>query len=586
MDENVVFNKTNPDGTPASDPPPADPNAPGADPNGVSQADPSTTDPTAVDPNQPVTDTTLTDPAIDPNAVPADPAATDPNAVPPLTDQSIDPATGQPVDPSTVDPNATPAIDPATGQPIDPNAIDPTTGQPIDPNAQTEAGAAPPPPPAGFLGGGLLKKILIGVGALLVLGLLIFFLMPKGQTTQQVKLQWWGLWEEGNAMQALIADFEKDHPNIDVEYQKRTPQEYRDRLLARVDNGSGPDIFRYHNTWRPMLGDVLLPLSSDVITPDQFKERYYPVMQKDLVSNGAIYGIPLNADSLAMFVNPKLFEDAGVQVPSNWDDFVKVSKQLTIKDSTGKIQTAGAALGTYDNINHAPDIISLLFIQQGVKMEEFTTSAKSQADALEFYTSFATGNENVWDGTLDNSLLAFSRGKLAIYFGYSWDVFAIQRLNKDLQFKIYPVPELYGKKTTVASYWVEGVSSKSKNQKAALEFMKYLAEKETAEKFYAEAAKTRAFGEPYARKDLRENLREEPLVYPFLSQLDDASSSMFASDTHDGEAGLNTMLNTYLGTAVRAMTNDNDSAETVVEPLNAGVLQVYKKYAISEKKKK
>ncbi len=573
MDENVVFNKTNPDGTPASDPPPADPNAPVADP--TQPVDPQLQDPNALpDPNQQVDPNAVVDPNQDPNAIPADPTTVDP----------------------TVDPNAAPAVDPATGQPLDPNAdpdaapaIDPATGQPIDPaadGAQTEAGVAPPPPPAGFLGGGMIKKILIGVGALLALGLLIFFLMPKGQSTQQVKLQWWGLWEEGNAMQVLIADFEKDHPNIDIEYQKRTPEEYRDRLLARVDNGSGPDIFRYHNTWRPMLAGVLLPLSSDVITPDQFKERYYPVMQKDLIANGAIYGIPLSTDSLAMFVNPKLFEEAGVQVPTNWDDFVKVSKQLTVKDSTGKIQTAGAALGTYDNINHAPDVISLLFIQQGVNMDQFTTSTKSQADALEFYTSFATGDENVWDSTLDNSLLAFSRGKLAIYFGYSWDVFAIQRLNKDLQFKIHPVPELYGKKTTVASYWVEGVSSKSKNQKAALEFMKYLAEKETSEKFYTEAAKTRAFGEPYARKDLRENLREEPLVYPFLSQMDDASSSMFASDTHDGESGMNTMLNTYLGTAVRSMTVDSDSAETVVEPLNAGVLQVYKKYEISEKKKK
>lgn len=514
----------------------------------------------------------------DPNQ-PADPAAGGQSPAAPA-DQQPAPQSPPAAAPASVDPSAAPA-DPAA--PVDPAAapVDPNQPAAADPN-QTDPGAAalPPPPPSGPLGGGMIKKILIGLGILIFVIVLVVMLIPKGETTKQVKLTWWGLWEESPAVQSLIIDFKKDHPNIDVEYVKRTPQDYRDRLMARNESGSGPDIFRYHNTWVPMLKDSLLPLSADVITPEQFKETYYPVIQKDLVQDGAIYGIPLNADTLAMFVNPKLFEEAGVQVPTNWDDFRKVSKDLTKRDSNGKIRTAGAALGTYDNITHAPDIISLLFVQQGVDMSNFTASAKNSAEALNFYTSFATSEDAVWDGTLDNSILAFSKGNLAIYFGFSWDVFAIQRLNKDFQFKVYPVPELYGKKTTVASYWVEGVSSKSPNQAEALEFMKFLAKKETAQKFYTETAKTRAFGEPYARKDLRESLREEPLVYPFLSQMDDASSSLFASDTHDGETGLNTLLNTYLGTAVRSMVNDADSADSAVENLNNGVFQSFEKYGI------
>lgn len=507
------------------------------------------------DPNQPAQDAVAT----------ADPAAQT------AADGTVPTDPAQPTDP-VVDPNA------------DPNATASTDPNAITEESQLEAGAAPPPPPpVGFLGGKL-KKILIGLGVFILLIVLVVIFMPKSEGTRQVKLQWWGLWEENGAVQTIIADFRKEHPNIEIEYQKRAPQDYRDRLLARIENGSGPDIFRYHNSWRPMLSDVLLPLSKDVIPPNEFQEVYYPVIQKDLVSKGAIYGIPMHIDSLAMFVNPELFDKAGVQVPDNWDDFVKVSKELTVKDSTGKIKTAGAALGTYDNITHAPDVISLLFVQQGVQMDKFTSNTKGQEDALTFYTSFADGNDNVWDASLDESMLAFSKGNLAIYFGYSWDVFAIQRLNKDLQFKVYPVPGLPGKKTTIASYWVEGVNAESPNQKEALEFMKFLAKKETAEKFYAETAKTRAFGEPYARKDLRENLREEPLVYPFLSQMDDASSTMFSSDTHDGDAGLNTSLNNYLGTAIRAILNDGDSPDKAVKDLNAGVLQVYKKYGIKEEK--
>src|SRR6266702_2522097 len=87
----------------------------------------------------------------------------------------------------------------------------------------------------------------------------------------------------------------------------------------------------------------------------------------------------------------------------------------------------------------------------------------------------------------------------------------IQKLNPNLQFKIYPVPNLYGKKTTVASYWVNGVSSKSTHQKETMEFMQYLAQKSTAHQFYTDTAKVRAFGEPYARKDLQQSLQENQL---------------------------------------------------------------------------
>lgn len=434
-------------------------------------------------------------------------------------------------------------------------------------------------PSGGFSGGGLLKKLLIGIGVIVVITIIIVMSISTGQTNQKVTLQWWGLWEDNSTVQEIIADFKQTHPNIDVTYVKNDSSQYKDRLMTRMQAGTGPDIFRYHNTWIPMLIGYLSPLSNDVITPDEFKNDYYPVMQEDLTKNGAIYGIPLDADSLALFVNPSLFQSAGVQVPANWDDFVKAAKQLTVKDANGKIRTAGAALGTYKNINHAPDIISMLFLQQGIKMNNITASSQNEADALAFYTSFALGDNKVWDGTLDNSLLAFSKGNLAMYFGFSWDIFEIQKLNPNLQFKIYPVPNLYGKKTTVASYWVEGVSSKSLHQKEAMEFMQYLTQKSTMQKIYTEEAKKRAFGEPYARRDLQQSLQGNMLLYPFVSQLDDAASSYFASDTHDGDTGINTVMNNYLETADDAILNQGSSPESAVQDLNNGVTQTLQKYA-------
>lgn len=501
-----------------------------------------------------------------------------PPAETPQEGESVEPAVQEPVPSAEATTEAMGTETPTEETPVD----GATEGEP----PPDEGVPDEPPPPTGIaalLAGGRLKKIIIGVVALIILIILIIIFIPKQPAVKNVELTWWGLWEDSRVMQVLIADFEREHPNIKVKYTKQDPKQYRDRLVARIENGTGPDIFRYHNTWYPMLSEVLMPLSSDVITPEEFKKVYYPVMEDDLIQNGAIYGIPLGADTLALFVNTEMLEKAGLAPPKNWDEFVKAAKKLTIPDEdSDKIKIGGAALGTYNNIEHAPDIISLIFIQQGVNIKTFGTSPKDEVDALEFYTSFARGQKAdvVWDSTLDNSMLAFGRGTLAMYFGYSWDVFRIQNINKDLKFKIYPVPDLYGKNTTIASYWVEGVSAKSVNSAEALLFMQYLAKKETAQKFYAETAKTRPFGEPYARRDLADSLKNNELVYPFVSQLANASSSYFTSNTYDGEGGLNFLLNNYLETAINATVDGNTSVQSVAEVLDQGVLQTYEKYGI------
>ncbi len=436
-------------------------------------------------------------------------------------------------------------------------------------------------PPGGGRGG-IIKKIIIGLVVLVVLIFIIFLIVPKGNSNKKVKLVWWGLWEDSKVVQPLITEFQKSNPNITIEYVKQDPKQYREKLLTRIRNGTGPDVFRFHNTWVPMISDSLSPLPTDVVTPNELKTEFYPVIQKDMTKSGAIYGVPLGADTLGLFINTKLLEEAGVSPPETWDDFVKAADALTDRDAdTKKVLIAGAALGTYGNITHAPDIISLLFIQQGVNINKFPDADKEKKKAvLDFYTSFSKGDKRVWDSTLDESIRSFASENLAMYIGFSWDIFRIQALNKDLEFKTYPVPQLVGRRSTLASYWAEGVSSKSQNQKEALLFMKYLAKEETAQKFYSEVSKTRKFGEPYARSDLSESLKENELLFPFVTQLTDASSSYFASDTYDGEGGLNSQSNTYLGNAINAIVNDSSSPETVIETLDKGVSQSYQKHGV------
>ncbi len=454
----------------------------------------------------------------------------------------------------------------------------------VAPTQPPPAPPPPPPPPSTGFPFGLIIKIIIGLGVLSLLFFIVTrFVLPMvgpKQPEKPVTLTYWGLWEDKNIMSGVISEFEKQHPNITVDYQRQDIKQYKDRLVTRTAAGTGPDIFRFHNSWVPMLSGELLPLSEDVIKPAEFKNIYYPVIQQDLIHNGAIYGIPLQIDTLALFVNKEILDAQGIDVPTTWDDFVKAAKLFVVKDDDKTIKTAGAALGTYDNITHAPDIISLLMVQNGADLKNLEKTQQQASEALAFYSSFANGDDSVWDGRLDPSLLLFAQGNLAMYFGYSWDIFSIKALNENLPFSIHPVPILPGRKLTIASYWVEGISSKTAHPKESLLFMQFLAQKETQQKLYTEQSKVRLFGELYARKDLANTLKDNALIFPFIEQAPNAVSTFFVSDTHDdssGNPGINARMNQYLKNAING-TGGNTSAETAIDTLSKGVSQVLKQY--------
>ncbi|MDP3941247.1 MAG: extracellular solute-binding protein [bacterium] len=474
-----------------------------------------------------------------------------------------------------------------TEQPVAVQPAPQASSVPVSPPPPPETPSPPPSLPThhGILG--LLLKILI---PLLVLGVLVVvfitYVLPIIRNSgivgngAPVAITYWGLWEPKEVIQPIIDEFETQNKGIKVTYEQRDIKRYKETLLTRINGGDGPDVYRFHNSWTKSMKDVLSPIPSSVITTEEFK-KYYPVVQSDMVVSGGVYGIPLMMDTLVMFVNDKILEDYGIGVPETWEDFTKVAGAVTVPDETGQIHTYGAAIGSYDTISRAPDILSVLFAQNRINLKEpGKASPGSVEEALRFYTNFATGRDNfvkVWNPEGQPALEAFAGGNVAMYFGYSWDIFTVKARSPELVFSTHKIPYL-STPITVASYWAEGVSSKSKHQKESLLFLQFLTKKETQQKLYTLEAKTRLFGELPAREDLAAAFSDNALLFPFLDQAKFAVSSYFVSDTHD--SSVNEQLNTYLGNAVRSVLG-NTSPGSAVETLLKGVNQVLTRYGIN-----
>lgn len=458
----------------------------------------------------------------------------------------------------------------------------------------------------------LLQRRLIIIFVILLLivaALFFFFSSQKSSQDQKVTLTYWGLWEPKETIQPYLDKFHQENPNITVNYEQRSLTGYRSALVERIKAGTGPDIFKIHNTWLPQLSNlqnlILAPVPTNIYSNEQIEKDFYKTVTESLsvatydnsgkVTGRKYYALPLQFDSLAIVYNENLvnnkktdLENANINwPPKTWQDFRRAAQILTERDVSG-IRVAGAALGTTGNVDNFSDIVALLFLQSQVQFLEgknvkiHNTIGKTDgrnvgADALRFYTEFAMGDNRVWDDNLPNSTLAFADGKAAMIIIPSWRLLDIMEYQKasgiKFNYKTALVPQLPDNPPTYwATYWADSVSVKAKNQEAAWKFVKFLAQNETMKSMYADQAKLRSFGELYSRRDLADSLKDNALLLPYLQSASEARSWYLASRTRDGN--LNDKNIEYLTNAINSVRKTGSDPQAAIKNFAQGVSQV------------
>lgn len=424
------------------------------------------------------------------------------------------------------------------------------------------------------------KYIIIAVASVIFVILAVFFikLLFGGKTgAKNITLTYWGLWEDKEVFAPLIESYQKNNPNVKIDYQKMDPQDYRDKLLARSKNGQGPDMFRFHNTWLPEIQELAAPLPNTIMANNEFEKTFYKIHQKDLKVDSYYYGLPLEIDGLVLIYNENLLKKAGIQTaPVTWDDVTDMVGKLTVKNKNGKLITSGIALGTTSNVEHFSDILGLMLMQNGGSLKKLDTP--EAAGALEIYRKFAELPQGFWDDTMPDSTTAFIQEKVAMIIAPSWTILNIKAANPDISIKVVPVPSVPGATpVSIANYWVEGVSRYSKNQLEAWKFLRFLVEKDNLTKLYEIEARLRPFGEPYSRVDLAPLLAQNEYVGAVIKQADNYVSIPVIKRTYDN--GLNDEIVQYLENAVNA-TIQGVSYEEALKTAVEGVNQVFTKYKI------
>lgn len=130
------------------------------------------------------------------------------------------------------------------------------------------------------------------------------------------------------------AEFEAAHQNITIILEPTAWEEYWTKLETAATGGSVADVFHMNgvNILKYADGEVLLPMD-DYIAGSSLDMNNYPSAMNDMYHyDGSQYGIAMDYDTMGLWYNKSLFDQAEVDYPTSdwtWEDLKEAAAAIT-----------------------------------------------------------------------------------------------------------------------------------------------------------------------------------------------------------------------------------------------------------------
>lgn len=351
-----------------------------------------------------------------------------------------------------------------------------------------------------------------------------------------VEIEYWQYFFDARvtAMEQLIENFEATNPDITVTMTHFPYADYRTKVAAAIPAGEGPDVVQLFYGWLNdyVEAELIQPLPTDTFPASKIDEEFFPMVQA-MKDGDAYWALPTAVRSLALFYNERLMEEAGVEPPTNMEEFLAAAAAMTKFDAAGNITQVGVTAGMTAQDHHWWR--EGLIRQMGGEpyTNDYKTvnyNSEAGAKALEFYTDMFQGEDPVTAiGFMDEPQAAFKAGRAGMHIDGS---FRIGSLNKTRGLK-WGVTELPasadGTRSNYSSYWVNAITTKAKGEKydASVKFMEYLTSDEAMQIWLD------VVGELPAKPSvgLTEKNANDATYGPFIRGLAYANTTKFANES-------------------------------------------------------
>lgn len=349
---------------------------------------------------------------------------------------------------------------------------------------------------------------------------------------EPVKVVWWHSMsgELGKVVTQLVSDFNAAHPDIKVEEVfQGTYDESLNKMKASMDSNNGPSMIQVYE-----IGSKFM-IDSKAVTPVQHFIDADSYDVSDLEENilgyykfdNKLYSMPFNTSNPVLYYNKDMFKAAGLDPenpPLTYEDVAQAAKALTKDGNTG---ASFAIYGWF---------IEQLFANQGVEYVNNGNGRTSAATQSQLNTEAGIKTVNWLKEMLDNKT-ALNLGRktddtkkafLAGQIGMTLDsTGSLRGIVDGAQGKFEVGTAFLPKPAGVAdggvvvggaSLWILNNKTEAE-QKAAWEFMKYLAEPKTQAEWHINTGYFPINKKAYNEQNVKDNLVKYPQFQTAIDQL-------------------------------------------------------------------
>ena len=264
--------------------------------------------------------------------------------------------------------------------------------------------------------------------ALLVILTLITSAIPAfTQDMVELRIRWYDDGNEGEVLRDLLDRFEADNPDISVEIDTVPYRAILENLPLDLAAGEGPDMARVTDLGG--LAEYYLDMSPYLSDAGYWEENFGPFLNWKRLpgDDSSIPGFMTQLTITGPFINRTLFEQAGVEVPSDmsdavsWDEWAEASRAVAealeipypmAMDRSGH-RFAGPAISSgamyFDDMGH-PTVMDEGFRDMAERFVNWHLDGTMHPEMWPLSEGYAGANEE------------FANAELVFYMSGSWQV--------------------------------------------------------------------------------------------------------------------------------------------------------------------
>ena len=171
----------------------------------------------------------------------------------------------------------------------------------------------------------MVKKFLIILGILGGIFLCVNPLFKPVDEREVIQFATWGSKSEIEIIRPILAGFEKENPNVRVEFM-HIPQNYFQKIHLLFASNTAPDVIFINNHYLPVYANAGL------LEPLQANSNFYDKALRSLSWKNTLYAVPRDISNLVVFYNRDIFRKNNLSSPNdNWTfrEFLETAQKLT-----------------------------------------------------------------------------------------------------------------------------------------------------------------------------------------------------------------------------------------------------------------